>query len=65
MVWSVAILVNSFSTTYAKPMTACVFVDVGEASYATVAPTIIGDVYAELPGMLALTCYFTAVHIGG
>jgi MFS family permease len=44
IVWSLATFATGFAHTFTQMMIARVFVGIGEASYATLAPTIIDDV---------------------
>src|SRR5262245_5508127 len=44
VIWSVATVASGFATSFATLMAARVLVGIGEASYATLAPTIIDDI---------------------
>jgi MFS family permease len=63
-VWSVATAMSGFANDFATLITARVFVGVGEAAYATLAPTIIDDITpAESKGK-ALAVFYVAAPVG-
>ncbi len=64
LVWSVATLASGFATTATGLVVARAFVGVGEASYATLAPTIIDDVSAPEKKGRALSIFYAAMPLG-
>lgn len=64
MVWSVATIASGLSSSFATLLLARVFVGVGEASYATLAPTIIDDITPPEKKGKMLAIFFLAVPLG-
>jgi MFS transporter, Spinster family, sphingosine-1-phosphate transporter len=64
LVWSIATVLSG--TTHAMPsmIAARIAVGVGEASYATLAPTIIDDLFDGAPKERALTVFYAAIPVG-
>jgi MFS family permease len=63
-VWSLATLASGFATGLASLVVARAFVGIGEASYATLAPTIIDDVTPVEKKGGALAVFYVATPIG-
>jgi MFS family permease len=63
-VWSLATMVSGFSTSFAMMIGARVIVGVGEASYATLAPTIIDDLTPPEKKGRALAIFYLAIPVG-
>jgi MFS family permease len=63
-VWSIATVVSGVAESYALMLTARVFVGVGEASYATLAPTIIDDLTPPESKGRALAIFYLAIPVG-
>jgi MFS transporter, Spinster family, sphingosine-1-phosphate transporter len=64
VIWSIAGLASSFSPDYAVLMLCRAVVGVGEASYATVSPTIIADLYNADARGLVISIYYVAIPLG-
>lgn len=64
LVWSVATVVSGLATSYWMLFVARVFVGVGEASYATLAPTIIDDLTPPDKKGKALAVFYLAIPLG-
>ncbi|RZB40774.1 MFS 1, Sugar tr and/or OATP domain containing protein [Asbolus verrucosus] len=62
--WSLATLVGSFMQNYWLFLLLRFFVGIGEASYSTVAPTIISDVFALDVRSYMLALFYFAIPIG-
>eukprot|EP00056_Hartaetosiga_gracilis_P020993 m.22241 g.22241 ORF g.22241 m.22241 type:complete len:380 (-) comp8819_c0_seq3:355-1494(-) len=62
--WSVFTLAGSFSKTYVQLMAARGLVGIGEASYATIAPTIIADLYPPEIRTVMLSVFYFAIPVG-
>ena len=65
IVWSAATCASGLTTTALGLVVARAFVGVGEASYATLAPTIIDDITAPEKRGRALAYFYAATPIGG
>jgi len=63
-VWSVATVASGFATSFATLIAARVLVGVGEASYATLAPTIIDDLTPPHAKGRALAIFYLATPVG-
>ena len=64
-VWSAATIASGFATGLWSLLAARVMVGVGEASYATLAPTIIDDLTAPDKKGRALAVFYIAAPVGG
>jgi MFS family permease len=65
IVWSAATCASGLATTAAGRVAARAFVGIGEASYATLAPTIIDDITPPEKRGRALAYFYAATPIGG
>lgn len=65
IVWSAATCASGLATTAVGLVVARAFVGIGEASYATLAPTIIDDITAPEKRGRALAYFYAATPIGG
>ena len=63
-VWSIATMASGVVDTFAMMIAARVFVGVGEASYATLAPTIIDDLTPPHAKGRALAIFYLAIPVG-
>ena len=63
-VWSLATVASGFTTTFAAMIAARVVVGVGEASYATLAPTIIDDLATPEKKNRWLAFFYVAIPVG-
>jgi MFS transporter, Spinster family, sphingosine-1-phosphate transporter len=63
-IWSVATFASGFATSFGTLIAARVFVGVGEASYATLAPTIIDDLTPPDKKGRALAIFYLAMPVG-
>jgi len=63
-VWSVGTLLTGFAATFAMMIAFRVFVGVGEASYATISPSLISDSQAPAKRNNALTIFYVAIPVG-
>lgn len=63
-VWSLATFMTGFATDYWHLVLCRVLVGVGEASYATLSPGLISDVYAPGKRNNALTIFYVAIPLG-
>jgi MFS family permease len=63
-VWSVATMASGIADTFMLMIAARVFVGVGEASYATLAPTIIDDLTPPHAKGRALAIFYLAIPVG-
>jgi len=63
-VWSGATLSSSFATEYWQFLAFRAVVGIGEASYATIAPTLVADLYSLEERTLALGYYTSSIPIG-
>ncbi len=64
LVWSLATALSGFADSFASLLTARVFVGVGEAAYATLAPTIIDDITPPESKGKALAIFYVAAPVG-
>ena len=63
-VWSIATAASGFAHSFGELITARVFVGVGEAAYATLAPTIIDDITPPESKGKALAVFYVAAPVG-
>lgn len=63
-VWSLATFGSGLVTTSGQMMAARCFLGIGEASYATLAPSLIGDFFRRGQRNRALTIFYLAIPIG-
>ena len=64
LVWSVSTILTGFAATFAILIAFRVFVGVGEASYATISPSLISDSYGPAKRNNALTIFYVAIPVG-
>ena len=64
LLWSVGTILTGFAATFALLIAFRVFVGVGEASYATISPSLISDSYAPAKRNNALTIFYGAIPLG-
>jgi predicted MFS family arabinose efflux permease len=64
LVWSVGTILTGFAETFAMLVAFRVLVGVGEASYATISPSLISDSYAPAKRNNALTIFYVAIPVG-
>lgn len=63
-IWSVATAVSGLAATYHWMLLARVVVGVGEASYATLSPTIVDDLFSSSTKNRALAVFYVAIPVG-
>jgi MFS family permease len=63
-VWSIGTVLTGFAATFAMMIAFRVFVGLGEASYATISPSLISDSYAPAKRNNALTIFYVAIPVG-
>jgi predicted MFS family arabinose efflux permease len=63
-VWSAGTVLSGFAPFFALLMLFRIFVGVGEASYASISPTLISDSYDAKRRNMAMTIFYTAIPIG-
>jgi MFS family permease len=63
-VWSVGTVLTGFAATFAMMIGFRVLVGLGEASYATISPSLISDSYAPEKRNNALTIFYVAIPVG-
>src|SRR5579884_353327 len=63
-VWSAGTLLTGFATTFAVLLSYRVLVGLGEASYATISPSLISDEYPPEKRNNALTIFYVAIPVG-
>ncbi|HXI69050.1 MAG TPA: MFS transporter [Verrucomicrobiae bacterium] len=63
-VWSVGTVLTGFAGTFAMMIAFRVLVGLGEASYATISPSLISDSYAPAKRNNALTIFYVAIPVG-
>jgi predicted MFS family arabinose efflux permease len=63
-VWSLATALSGLSATYGSMLLARVFVGIGEASYATLSPTIIDDIAPPEKKNRWLAIFYVAIPVG-
>ena len=64
LVWSLGTVLTGFATTFAMMIAFRLFVGVGEASYATISPSLISDSYPPAKRNNALTIFYVAIPVG-
>ncbi|XP_069703733.1 protein spinster isoform X2 [Periplaneta americana] len=62
--WSLTTLIGSFMETYGWFLTLRALVGIGEASYSTIAPTIISDLYVKDMRSKMLALFYFAIPVG-
>jgi MFS family permease len=63
-VWSLGTILTGFAATFALMVGFRVLVGLGEASYATISPSLISDSYAPAKRNNALTIFYVAIPVG-
>ncbi len=63
-VWSLGTILTGFAATFAMMIVFRVLVGFGEASYATISPSLISDSYAPAKRNNALTVFYVAIPVG-
>lgn len=63
-IWSLGTLLTGFAGTFATLLCFRVLVGVGEASYATISPGLISDVFISSKRNNALTIFYVAIPVG-
>jgi MFS family permease len=63
-VWSLGTVLTGFAATFAMLLAFRVLVGVGEASYATISPSLISDSYSTQKRNNALTIFYAAIPVG-
>jgi len=63
-VWSAGTVLTGFAATFAMMIGFRVLVGLGEASYATISPSLISDSYAPAKRNNALTIFYVAIPVG-
>src|SRR5204863_1292199 len=63
-VWSLGTVLTGFAATFAMLLAFRVLVGVGEASYATISPSLISDSYPPQKRNNALTIFYAAIPVG-
>ncbi|MGA3144955.1 MAG: MFS transporter [Verrucomicrobiota bacterium] len=63
-VWSVGTILTGFATTFAMMIAFRLLVGLGEASYATISPSLISDSYGPAKRNNALTIFYVAIPVG-
>ena len=63
-VWSLGTMLTGFAATFAMMIAFRVLVGLGEASYATISPSLISDSYAPAKRNNALTIFYVAIPVG-
>lgn len=63
-VWSIGTVLTGFAMTFAMMLACRLFVGVGEASYATISPSLISDSYPPAKRNNALTIFYVAIPVG-
>lgn len=63
-VWSLGTVLTGYATSFAWLLAYRVLVGVGEASYATISPSLISDSYPPARRNNALTIFFVAIPVG-
>ena len=64
LVWSLGTMLTGFAPTYISMILFRVLVGLGEASYATVSPSLISDSYAPEKRNNAITIFYVAIPVG-
>ncbi|HKX63173.1 MAG TPA: MFS transporter [Verrucomicrobiae bacterium] len=63
-VWSLGTVLTGFATSFAELLGYRILVGVGEASYATISPSLISDAYPPARRNDALTIFYVAIPVG-
>jgi MFS family permease len=63
-IWSLGTILTGFAATFAMMLAFRVLVGLGEASYATISPSLISDSYAPSKRNNALTIFYVAIPVG-
>ncbi len=63
-VWSLGTILTGFATSYGMMLAFRVLVGVGEASYATLGPSLLADLYGPGKRNNALTIFYVAIPVG-
>jgi MFS transporter, Spinster family, sphingosine-1-phosphate transporter len=63
-VWSLGTILTGFAATFAMMVSFRVLVGLGEASYATISPSLISDSYGPAKRNNALTIFYVAIPVG-
>src|ERR1017187_2735905 len=63
-VWSIGTILTGFAATFAMMLSFRMLVGLGEASYATISPSLISDSYAPAKRNNALTIFYVAIPVG-
>jgi MFS transporter, Spinster family, sphingosine-1-phosphate transporter len=63
-VWSAGTILTGFAATFAMMMAFRMLVGLGEASYATISPSLISDSYGPAKRNNALTIFYVAIPVG-
>jgi MFS transporter, Spinster family, sphingosine-1-phosphate transporter len=63
-VWSLGTMLTGFAATFAMMVAFRVLIGLGEASYATISPSLISDSYAPAKRNNALTIFYVAIPVG-
>jgi MFS family permease len=63
-IWSLGTTLTGFAATFAMMLAFRVLVGLGEASYATISPSLISDSYAPSKRNNALTIFYVAIPVG-
>jgi len=64
-VWSAGTVLTGFATSLGTLLFYRIFVGLGEASYATISPSLISDAYPPARRNNALTVFYVAIPVGG
>ena len=64
LVWSLGTMLTGYAATFAVMIAFRVLVGLGEASYATVSPSLISDSYGPAKRNNALTIFYVAIPVG-
>src|SRR5262245_6422610 len=64
LVWSIGTVLTGMASTFTWLLCYRVLVGVGEASYATISPSLISDAYAPAKRNNALTLFYVAIPVG-
>ncbi len=63
-VWSLGTVLTGFAPTFVSMISFRVLVGLGEASYATISPSLISDSYGQAKRNNALTIFYVAIPVG-
>ena len=64
LIWSIGTMLTGFAATFAAMIAYRVLVGLGEASYATISPSLISDSYGPAKRNNALTIFYVAIPVG-